>query len=75
MVIQHEDIKRFKERDEEMMKLEATDTIQPNNLFHTPTNIAELQAKLMNYNGSERAAAMMGAMMAWNLACSLVNKK
>lgn len=75
MVVQYEDIRRFKER-EEAQKLQAEDgTIQPNEFFHTPESVEELTTQLNRYNGAERAAAWMGAMLAWNLAASVVNKK
>ena len=74
-MITNEDIDRFKERDETLKTLDAGDTIEPNGFFDTPKNMVDLQNRLMNYNGSERASAMMGAMLAWNLACAVVNNK
>lgn len=75
MVVQYEDIRRFKER-EEVEKFQTEDgTIQPNEFFHTPESVEELTTQLNHYNNSERVAAWMGAMLAWNLAASMVNKK
>ena len=75
-MITNEDIERFKERDE-AQKLNLTDDVerklQPNPFFHTPETMEELTKQLNNYNGSERAAAWMGAMMAWNYAAMWSN--
>lgn len=47
--------------------------IQPAEFFATPASTEELMNWIMHHNGGERTAATVGAMMAWNLACSIVN--
>lgn len=47
--------------------------IQASEFFRTPTNMEDLQDFIGTFNGGERTAAMVSAMMAWNLACSIVN--
>jgi hypothetical protein len=49
--------------------------IQPSKLFATPATMNDLEAYIMRLNGSERAAAMTAAMMAWNLASSIVDQE
>lgn len=41
--------------------------------FATPESHKELMDWINQHHGSERTAAMVGAMMAWNLACSIIN--
>ena len=48
--------------------------ISPSNAFYTPADIKDLEERLDNYSGSEAAVAWTAAMMAWNLACKLVNE-
>ena len=43
--------------------------------FVTPEDIKDLEDRIESYSGSEKAAAWMGAIMAWNLACKIVNEK
>jgi len=43
--------------------------------FVTPEDMKDLEDRIESYSGSEKAAAWMGAIMAWNLACKMVNKK
>jgi len=73
-MITQEDIERFKERDDKLKMLDEGNSIEPNGFFDTPKDMNDLMSRLQNYNGSERAAAMMGAMLAWNYACAVVNK-
>ena len=42
-------------------------------MFYTQTSMKDLEDRLESYSGQEKAIAWMGAMMAWNLACKLVN--
>ncbi len=42
-------------------------------MFYTPTSMKDLEDRLESYSGSEKAVAYIAAMMAWNLACKLVN--
>jgi len=42
-------------------------------LFYTPTSMKDLEDRLESYSGSEKTVAWLGAMMAWNLACDIVN--
>ena len=44
------------------------------NLFATPASLDDLLARCEQYTGSERAAAMTSAMLALNLAQSIVEK-
>ena len=48
--------------------------ISPSEAFHTPADMTDLEDRLNSYSGSERAVAWIAAMMAWNLACKLVNE-
>ena len=43
--------------------------------FVTPEDMKDLEDRLESYSGSEKTAAWMGAIMAWNLACKMVNEK
>ena len=43
--------------------------------FVTPEDMKDLEDRIESYSGSEKAAAWMGAIMAWNLACKMVNEK
>lgn len=49
--------------------------IKPNAMFVTPEDIKDLEDRIENYYGTEKLAAWMGAMMAWNLACKIVNEE
>lgn len=42
--------------------------------FVTPEDMKDLEDRIEIYSGSEKAAAWMGAIMAWNLACKMVNE-
>ncbi len=42
-------------------------------LFYTPTSMKDLEDRLESFSGSEKSVAWLAAMMAWNLACKLVN--
>lgn len=46
--------------------------IRPVDMFHTPADWPELERWLTSLPPSERPTAITAAMMAWNLACSLV---
>lgn len=48
--------------------------ITPSKAFYTPTDVKDLEERLDSYSGSEAAVAWVAAMMAWNLACKLVNE-
>jgi len=49
-------------------------SIKPVNIFVTPENMKDLEDRIGSFSGGEKAAAWMGAMMAWNLACKLVEQ-
>ena len=49
-------------------------SIKPANMFVTPDNMKDLEDRIESFSGSEKAAAWMGALMAWNLACKLVEQ-
>jgi hypothetical protein len=49
-------------------------SIKPANMFVTPDNMKDLEDRIESFSGGEKAAAWMGAMMAWNLACKLVEQ-
>jgi len=42
-------------------------------IFATPSSMDDLMDYIEKFNGGEKMAGMTCAMMAWNLACSLVN--
>tara|TARA_R100001377_G_scaffold69070_1_gene44349 strand:+ start:341 stop:517 length:177 start_codon:yes stop_codon:yes gene_type:complete len=48
--------------------------IEGSNMFVTPDSMDDLMSRLESYTGSEKAVAMIAAMMAWNLACKIVNE-
>ena len=48
--------------------------IEGSNVFATPDSMDDLINRLESYTGSEKAVAMVAAMMAWNLACKIVNE-
>jgi hypothetical protein len=48
--------------------------IEGSNVFVTPDSMDDLMKRLESYTGSEKAVAMVAAMMAWNLACKIVNE-
>ncbi len=48
--------------------------IAPSNLFYTPDTWEELTDRIESYTGSEKMVAWCAAMMAWNLACKIVNE-
>jgi len=43
-------------------------------MFYTPQDMKDLEDRLESYSGQEKAIAWMGAMMAWNLACKIVEE-
>jgi hypothetical protein len=43
-------------------------------MFYTPTSMKDLEDRLESYSGSEKAVAYIAAMMAWNLACKIVEE-
>ena len=47
--------------------------IEPINLFHTPTNITEVQDWIERHNPDERAHLYTSAMMTYNLMCNIHN--
>jgi hypothetical protein len=49
-------------------------SIKPANMFVTPDSMKDLEDRIESFSGGEKAAAWMGAMMAWNLACKLVEQ-
>ena len=49
-------------------------SIKPVNIFVTPDNMEDLVERLNSFSDSEKAVAWMSAMMAWNLACKLVDE-
>ncbi len=54
--------------------MEKQKAIAPSNLFYTPKDMEELTDILERYTGGEKQVAWVAAMMAWNLACSIVNE-
>ena len=51
----------------------TTVLLQQLDIVYTPENLAELDAYIADFNGSERVAAFTSAYMAWNLAAKLTN--
>lgn len=49
--------------------------IKPVGLVHTPSGWPELEDWLGRLHSSERATATIAALMAWNLACQIINPK
>lgn len=47
--------------------------LQPNGMFHTPSGSSELYAWIEAHPADERIHLYTAAMMAWNLACRIVN--
>jgi len=43
-------------------------------LFYTPDSMKDLENRLECYSGSEKSVAWLSAMMAWNLACKIVEE-
>ena len=43
-------------------------------LFYTPTSMKDLEDRLESFSGSEKSIAWLAAMMAWNLACKIVEE-
>ena len=43
-------------------------------MFYTPTSMKDLEDRLESYSGQEKAVAWIAAMMAWNLACKIVEE-
>ena len=43
-------------------------------MFYTPTSMKDLGDILESYSGQEKALAWLAAMMAWNLACKIVEE-
>jgi len=43
-------------------------------LFYTPTSMKDLENRLESFAGSEKTIAWIAAMMAWNLACKIVEE-
>tara|TARA_R100000234_G_C4937958_1_gene151579 strand:- start:380 stop:580 length:201 start_codon:yes stop_codon:yes gene_type:complete len=54
--------------------MEKQKAIAPSNLFYTPKDMEELTDILERYTGGEKQVAWVAAMMAWNLACSIINE-
>ncbi len=50
-------------------------SIKPVNIFVTPDNMEDLEERLNSFSDSEKTVAWMGAMMAWNLACKIVEQE
>ena len=48
--------------------------ITPALMFYTPQDMKDLEDRIESYSGSEKAVAWIAAMMAWNLACKIVNE-
>ena len=48
--------------------------ITPALMFYTPTSMKDLEDRLESYSGQEKAVAWIAAMMAWNLACKIVEE-
>jgi hypothetical protein len=43
-------------------------------MFYTPTSMKDLEDRLESYSSSEKVVAWISAMMAWNLACKIVEE-
>ena len=41
-------------------------------MFYTPTSMKDLEDRLESFSGQEKTVAWLAAMMAWNLACKIV---
>lgn len=48
--------------------------IEPCEAVVTPESMKDLEDRLNLPNGTEKSIAWLSAMMAWNLACKLVNE-
>ena len=48
--------------------------ITPVNNFVTPDSLDDLSRRIESFSASEKAVAWLSAMMAWNLACKIVNE-
>ena len=48
--------------------------IRGTNVFVTPEDMDDLVERLNSFSGSEKSVAWLSAMMAWNLACKMVNE-
>lgn len=48
--------------------------IAPSPMFHTPKDWDELMDWINRHSPDERAHITVAAVMAWNLACSIVNQ-
>ncbi len=49
--------------------------IKGSTAFVTPENMDDLVERLNSFSGSEKSVAWLSAMMAWNLACKMVNEE
>lgn len=50
-------------------------TLKPCDLFHTPSDMTELQDWIERHSPEDRAHLYTAAMMAWNLAAKLTSTK
>ena len=48
--------------------------IIPVNTFVTPDSLDDLSKRIESFSANEKAVAWLSAMMAWNLACKIVNE-
>jgi len=49
--------------------------IKGSNAFVTPEDMDDLVERLNSFSESEKSVAWLSAMMAWNLACKMVNEE
>ena len=49
--------------------------IKGSTAFVTPENMDDLVERLNSFSESEKSVAWLSAMMAWNLACKMVNEE
>jgi hypothetical protein len=49
--------------------------IKSQDAFVTPEDMEDLKERLNSFSSSEKAVAWLAAMMAWNLACKIVNEE
>lgn len=49
--------------------------IKGSTAFVTPEDMDDLVERLNSFSGSEKSVAWLSAMMAWNLACKMVNEE
>lgn len=66
-------LETFKTDKTTITDLSSKDEIKPNGFYDTPESMRDLESRLNNYSGEERAVAWLGAMLAWNYACAVTS--